>query len=420
MTISSAGRVVGLFAGLLQLVAELELLGAQVGQVLVVRGHQQRHAADDAQVVALELDELRRVVAHEPQRGDAQVGQDLGADVVRARVDGQAELEVGLHGVAALILQTVRVHLARQPHAAPLVATQVDHHAAAFGGHPTKRGFELRAAIAAQRAEDVAGRALRVHAHQHVRGATHVAHHQRGVLGAGVVAVDARREHTVPCGQARLGDRGDQPLAAAAVRDQVGDADEGQAVAAREGVQLGRARHAAVVVDQLAQHARRRQAGQSGQVDRGLGVAAALEDASGSRAQWEDVPRAREVGGDSARVGQRAQRGRAVGGRDAGAGAVPVVDGDGERRTLRFAVVGHHQGQLQRHQALGGQRRAHHAAGVPHQERERGRRGFLGRQDQIALVLTPGVVDRDHHLAARHGRLRILDSIERHVSPCHE
>ena len=43
---------------------------------------------------------------------------------------------------------------------------------------------ELGAAVAALRAEHVAGEALRVHPHEHVRLARHLAEHQRHVLGA--------------------------------------------------------------------------------------------------------------------------------------------------------------------------------------------------------------------------------------------
>ena len=52
--------------------------------------------------------------------------------------------------------------------AAALVAAHVQHHPAALRGDGRQRGVELGAAVAAQRAEHVAGEALGVHAHQHV------------------------------------------------------------------------------------------------------------------------------------------------------------------------------------------------------------------------------------------------------------
>ena len=45
------------------------------------------------------------------------------------------------------------------------------------------RGVELQAAVAAQRAEHVAGEALAVHPHQHVLLARDLAAHERHVLG---------------------------------------------------------------------------------------------------------------------------------------------------------------------------------------------------------------------------------------------
>ena len=55
-----------------------------------------------------------------------------------------------------------------QADAPALVPADVEHDAAALGGDRRERGVELRPAVAAARAEDVAGEALGVHADQHV------------------------------------------------------------------------------------------------------------------------------------------------------------------------------------------------------------------------------------------------------------
>ena len=83
---------------------------------------------------------------------------------VVAGVGRQPEVEVGVDGVAAVVLQLVGGELVQQADAAPLVAAQVDHDAAAAVGDGAQRGVQLRAAVAAQRAEHVAGQALGVHA----------------------------------------------------------------------------------------------------------------------------------------------------------------------------------------------------------------------------------------------------------------
>ena len=46
---------------------------------------------------------------------------------------------------------------------------EVEQHALALGLDHRQRRLELLAAVAAQRVEDVAGQALGVHAHEHVR-----------------------------------------------------------------------------------------------------------------------------------------------------------------------------------------------------------------------------------------------------------
>ena len=136
-----------------------------------VRGDVQRDPLDDLETVALEAAVLRGVVRHQPHRRDAEVDEDLRADAVLARVGREAELDVRLDGVAALVLQGVRAQLVAEADAAALVAAQVDDDAAALGGDPLERAVELHAAVAAHRAEHVAGEALGVHAHEHVVGA---------------------------------------------------------------------------------------------------------------------------------------------------------------------------------------------------------------------------------------------------------
>ena len=69
----------------------------------------------------------------------------------------------------------------------------------------------------------------------------------------------------------------DELLVLAPVTDEVGDRDEQQAVLVGEALELGRAGHVhLLLVDDLAQHARRIQAGEAGEVDGGLGVTGAL------------------------------------------------------------------------------------------------------------------------------------------------
>ena len=68
------------------------------------------------------------------------------------------------------------------------------------------------------------------------------------------------------------------------------------------------------------------QSGHPGQVDRRFGVPGPLQDAPRAVAEGQDVPGAVEVGGAGVGIGQRADGGRPVGGRDPRGGAVPVID----------------------------------------------------------------------------------------------
>ena len=74
----------------LEQVAQPFSLGAQVLEVLRVRGRLQRHPLDDVEPVALETAVLRRVVRHEAHLRHPELDEDLGADAVLATVDGKA------------------------------------------------------------------------------------------------------------------------------------------------------------------------------------------------------------------------------------------------------------------------------------------------------------------------------------------
>src|SRR5439155_13431247 len=150
----------------LQQVSHARLLGAQVADVVGVGLGLERHPLDDLEAEALEAAVLGRVVRQQTHRRDAQVDEDLGPDAVLAAVDRQAELDVGVDGVVALLLEAVGPQLVGDADAAALVAAQVDHHAQALLGDVAHGGGQLWAAVTPQRAEHVAGVALAVHAHE--------------------------------------------------------------------------------------------------------------------------------------------------------------------------------------------------------------------------------------------------------------
>src|SRR3546814_317359 len=177
------------------------------------------HPLGGLEAEALEGAVLGRVGGDDPDRGDAEVDEDLGAVAVLAAVGRQAEVEVGVDGVAALLLEPVGPDLVADADAPALVAPEVDDHAAALALHELHRRIELDAAVAAHRAEDVAGEALAVHPDQDVVLAGHGALHQRYVLLAVEQRLVGVAGEVAPLGgDPGLGDALDQLLVLAADR----------------------------------------------------------------------------------------------------------------------------------------------------------------------------------------------------------
>ena len=98
----------------------------------------------------------------------AEVLEDLQADAVVARVGAVAEGEVGLDGVEPLVLEGVGPELLDQADPAALLG-QVDQGADPLVADHLEGQVELVAAVAAERVEQVAGEAGRVHPDQRGR-----------------------------------------------------------------------------------------------------------------------------------------------------------------------------------------------------------------------------------------------------------
>jgi hypothetical protein len=183
------------------------------------------------------------------------------------------------------------------------------------------------------------------------------------------------------------------------IGDQVGDGRDLQAVALGEGDQVVAPGHGAVVVHDLADHARRVEAGQACQVDRRLGVAGAHQDTALPGNQREDMPRRHDIVLALGRVDGHRDAVRAVRGRDARGHAVARLDAQGEGRLVARLVVLRHERQLELGHASRGERQANQPAAVLGHEIDRLGRGHLRRNDQVALVLALLVVDQDEHPA---------------------
>ncbi|ESX19577.1 hypothetical protein X767_22880 [Mesorhizobium sp. LSJC264A00] len=172
---------------------------------------------------------------------------------------------------------------------------------------------------------------------------------------------------------------------------------------------LGKARHlraaldGAVVIDQLRDHANRRQAGKLAEIDRGFGMARAHQHAAFPSDQREDVAGPDEIRTADIAVGQVAHGQGAVLGRNAGGGAMLEIDADGKGRGVGGIIVGDHRLQIEPLGLLARHRRADDAGGVTDDEGHFLRAAMHGGNDQVALVLTPVIVHDDDDLAAFEG-----------------
>ena len=184
-------------------------LGRQIVLVLRPRRHDQRLPPDDPQPQLGQRRLLGRVGRQQPHLPHTEVGEHLDRLVIGAGVGGVAQLQVGVHGVEPGVLQRIRPQLLAQPDAAALVPADVDHCSAPFGPDQPQRLLELLAAVAAPRAERVAGQALGVHPDQRRRRVGGVvvgdAHAEHDVLLTGAIAEGRHPERPVLCRQQGVG-----------------------------------------------------------------------------------------------------------------------------------------------------------------------------------------------------------------------
>src|SRR5437867_6351398 len=159
--------------------------------------------------------------------------------------------------------------------------------------------------------EDVAGETLGVHADQRVLTVSHLAVHERDMLvliDVIVIADDLPR--TMLRRQSRFGDTMNQSLVLQTMRNELRDRDERELMLLGKALELLTARGAAILVEDLANHAGRVQASAARQVDRGLRVADALQHAALTRAQWEDVTAMTQIARRCGRIHRHANRRR--------------------------------------------------------------------------------------------------------------
>ena len=150
-------------------VAHFFLLGFEVSGEGVLGLDFGGDAFDDAYAGRLEGCDFFRIVGHKPYPGHAKGLEHLCGELVGTAVSGETQLNVGFDGVEALVLQLVGPELGHEADAAALLLL-VEQDSRAFGGNALECELKLRATVAAERAKDIAGEALRVDADDRSRG----------------------------------------------------------------------------------------------------------------------------------------------------------------------------------------------------------------------------------------------------------
>ena len=306
------------------------------------------------------------------------------------------------------------MELVREADAAPLLAHVEDGAAPLLLDH-AHGVVELVAAVAALGGEDVAREALGVDAHERRRLAGEVALDEREVFEAvRHAAVHAEAEVAVVRRQIDLLHARDELLGAAAVGNQIGDRHELEPVPPRERRDVGEARHAPVVLHDLAAEAHLLEPREAAEVDHGLRVAGALQHAARTRLEREHVPRTAEVLRTRPLPHARARRHRPLFGGDARR-RLHAVDGDGEGGLVVVRILLHHLRQVEPFAPGARHRHADEAPRVGRHEVDVLGRRELGGADAVALVLTVLVV-RDHDdLATPQRGEAFFDGIKWHL-----
>ena len=140
-----------------------------------------------------------RVVGHQAHLGDTEELKHFARHFVGPAVGGKAQFNIGFYRIHALILQLICLQFGHQADAAALLLL-VEQNARALFGDAAHGQLQLQAAIAAQRAEDVASKALRVDA-DNGRHGVDVAHDQCDqtlYLAFAAVAWRIRRRGALP------------------------------------------------------------------------------------------------------------------------------------------------------------------------------------------------------------------------------
>ena len=369
-----------------------------------MHGRQDRHLVDHFEIEAA-IDKgvgLLGIVGEQANLPQAEILEQLDADAVVTGVGLEAEGEIRLDGIEAPVLQFVSTDLLHQTDAAALLR-QVDQHAGPLAADHVERHVELVATVAPQAVEQVACEARRVKPHKRRRHLPRLSHHEHERLLRFILHAVGDHPEAAPLGrQIGLGDAVHQLLTLPAVPDQLLDRDDFEAMFTGHAEERLAVRPIADIVEDLAEHARRRKVCHPGEVDRGLGVSGTAEHASLFRDQGKEMTGPHEVGRRAGGIHDRGDRVGTFGGGDAGPrGAVVDRHGEGGAQWCRVRL--HHHRQFKPSGDVRENRHTDLTAAKPDHEIDDVRRALFGSTDEIPFILPVLGIDHDHHLATANG-----------------
>ena len=319
-------------------------------------------------------------IGKEGHLGHAEIGEDLRTDAVFAQFATlRATGNLGLHLVG-------------------LAGHEADDQPAAGFADDTHRALE-HLALLARPPEHIVEQRNAVHPHEsRIVGqyAALLQHHADAAVDRAAI-IDRTPLAAMLAVERAFARTLDQMIVLHPVFDQVADRADLELVTPRELHKVVEPGHRAVIVHDLADHARGIEPGQARNVDRRFGMSRADQHPAIACDQREHVARGDDVLAPSRRVDCDGDGARAVCGADPGGHAFARFDADGEGGFMAATVAAAHQFEAQRLDPRALERQADKSAAVGRHEVDRIGRGHLRRDHQIALVLAVLIVDQHEH-----------------------
>ena len=142
----------------MQCMSHAHLLGLQVILVVLCRSHLNSHILHNLQAESLQTYALYRIVGEQTHLAYAQFLQNLRTGSVFTLVGLESQMQVGIYGIHALLLQFVGANLIHQSYAAAFLAQVQDYTFASFL-YFHHGAMQLLATVATLTSEDVTGHA---------------------------------------------------------------------------------------------------------------------------------------------------------------------------------------------------------------------------------------------------------------------